>query len=125
MSEQYEPELGQMLFGQPCGDKKVSWELECAIDALAHAFSAIHKKDSPFSNTGARYAWPSFRVHAYSWNDDEHQQFNFMCKDVRVSWYKHSKRGLSCNICPNGDELRQMLTQCMRDMLMEEPREDY
>lgn len=47
--------------------------------------------DSPFDNTGASYANPTFTVRAYSWEEDDDQP-NFECGPVRVYWYKHEGR---------------------------------
>ena len=77
MADEYQPELGQMLWGQPPQELSPTIEVEAFIDALAAAFYVANPKlDSQFNNTGSRYKWPSFTVHAYSWSDEE-QPFNF------------------------------------------------
>lgn len=121
MADAYEPELGQMLWGQPTQSLSVPTEVECAMDALQNAFDTLHPKlDSPFSNTGAAYRWSCFEVHAYSWLDDE-QPFNFKWRDFIVSWYKCNGRGMSRNRKMTAAELREMLSECMSAMIAEEP----
>lgn len=125
MTDGYQPELGQMLYGQPSQELKCNWQIESFISALQMAFNLAYPKlDNPFDNAGARYKWPSFTVHAYSWGDEE-QPFNFKCGSFEVSWYKYAGRGTSCNMQPTDEQLQAMLRVCMSDMLNVEPVEDY
>lgn len=116
MSE-YEPELGQAFFGQ-------SWQrIECppnvqrVLDSLQSAWSVLMGTPNPFSNTGERFDGKSFRAHAYSWDDDEHQEFNFAWRDVRVSWYKYLGRGTSINRRMSNAEVAEMFRECMSELL--------
>ncbi|MCW1431363.1 hypothetical protein [Novosphingobium sp. JCM 18896] len=121
MSDNYEPELGQMLFGQPGQSLSVPTELEAAMDALQNVFGALHPKlYNPWGNSGARYRWSCFEAHAYDWGDDE-QPFNFKWRDFIVSWYKYNGRGMSRNRKMSAAELAEMLRECMTAMLTEQP----
>lgn len=52
--------------------------------------------ESPFDNTGAAYENDTFSVMAYYWGDDDEliDKPNFKYKDIEISWYKHSNRGM-------------------------------
>ena len=67
---------------------------------LKHVMYNINQEeyDSPFENTGNSFECPIFKVDAYNWNDDAHQEYNFIyfinkadlqIDDVEVSWYKY------------------------------------
>lgn len=119
-AEEYEPELGQAIFGQPFKKYAVSnlWEAALARlrDRLDMAMWNLHQEEyeSPFNNTGAEFTDLSeFQVYAYSWADDTDQPFNFKWGDVEVSWYKHSSRGLSANGKLTPDLASKMLDQCL------------
>lgn len=118
--EDYEPEIGQMLFGNGWQPHKVQYEVEQVMDALQGAFSVLYPKlDNPFSNSGARYRWSCFEVHSYDWGDDE-QPFNFKWRDFSVSWYKYNGRGMSQNRKIMPFDLRTLFQQCMGAMLNEQ-----
>lgn len=91
----YEPELGQMIFGQPWKANEAPWEMELAMSTLGMLIGKRHGAN-PASNSGARFRSNVFLMDAYSWSDDE-QPYNFKMGDIEVSWYKHSERGATCN----------------------------
>lgn len=119
---QYEPELGQMLFGQPGAALSVPVEVESAMLCLHYAFDTLYPgKGNPFSNTGARLKWSCFEVHAYDWCDEREQEFNFKWRDFIVCWYKYNGRGMSRNRKIKPAELREMLAECLKAMVDEQP----
>lgn len=115
----YEPELGQMCFGQP------SKELECptyviaALEFLAENFFYNKKisENNPFRNTGRKWCNSVFEVNAYEWNEDIIQTFNFKYKDIEVSWYKYLGRGMSINREVSEKECWEMLKECVESIL--------
>lgn len=115
----YQPELGQMCFGQPWKQYEGSDLLEAALQFISYRLETvmwnIHQKEyaSPFSNTGERFDCDTFSAHAYSWNDEEEQPWNFKWKDVEISWYKHCGRGLSVNQELKPDRISEMLVDCL------------
>lgn len=123
----YEPELGQMVFGQPCQELKCpEWLLSYLIrieEALCRVRGNIDGGlfyYSPFDNTGNAFANEVFAVQAYSWDEDEEQEWNFKWRDLRVSWYKHLRRGTSINRIPSHEEAVEMLTECLESLEREE-----
>ena len=79
--------------------------LEAALDKieeiLCMAYWNKYQEEmmSPFDNTGNKYANDTFKVRAYRWDydeeeDEEFDHCNFVYKDLKVCWYKHSNRGL-------------------------------
>jgi len=91
--------------------------MRSALDALQSAWHATRGNENPFSNTGARFDGEKFKAHAYSWNDDEDQEFNFAWRDVRVSWYKYLGRGMTINRDVTDEEVAEMLRECIEELL--------
>lgn len=114
----FQPELGQMVFGQPHKEFEGSELLEAALHHIETELERVmwntHQEEysSPFSNTGNRFECETFKVHSYSWSDDE-QPWNFIWKDVQVSWYKWCGRGLSVNQELKPDRIAEMLDDCL------------
>jgi hypothetical protein len=119
MSE-YEPELGQLAFGQPHQQFAVPAIMEAVLEHIeaecARVYWNVNQKQmpSPFGNSGpdGNLKTDVFEVQAYSWSDDE-QPFNFAWRDLRISWYKYLGRGMSANmeITPN------MASECLEECL--------
>ena len=102
--ESYVPELGQMAFGQPWQEIKASGELVNALWLLAEdiresgvlsdieyttyspGLGRMLRQPVPMENSGARYECEAFKAHAYSWDDEEEQEWNFAWRDLRVYW---------------------------------------
>lgn len=101
---EFEPELGQMLFGQPFRQFGVPEIMEAALTAISNEMERVFwnmrqkEYDSPFSNTGASFRCPTFTAVAYSWNDDG-QPYNFKHQKsgLTISWYKWHGRGASAD----------------------------
>ena len=119
MSE-YEPELGQAIFGQPSQQYKTPPMLLAALSTidneLCGAMWNLHQEryESPFWNTGNRFKCDTFEVEAYSWNDEYEQPYNFKWKDIEISWYKHMGRGMSVNKKLTNDRIAEMLGDCLK-----------
>jgi hypothetical protein len=111
------PELGQLCFGQPWQNLKCPENVVTALQSLALVWDCTNCGDAPFGNSGVRYDGKVFSAHAYSWNEDEKQQFNFKWRDVRVSWYKYLGRNTTINRLMTDDELRQMLKECLMEII--------
>ena len=71
--------------------------------------------DSPFENTGNHFENDTFKVKAYSWNG-ERNEWNFMYKDVIISWYKYLGRGTCINHPISRDEAINMFNDCMSSL---------
>ncbi|KKK64693.1 hypothetical protein LCGC14_2981660, partial [marine sediment metagenome] len=120
----YEPELGQMIFGQPYKEHKASNLMIAALraigDELGRVMWNIHQEiyASPFDNTGNAFKEiQTFQVEAYSWNEEYEQPWNFKWKDIEVSWYKYYGRGTSVNREVSPLEIAQMLDACLSVLL--------
>lgn len=116
----YEPELGQHVFGQPYKTYQASNLLIAALEAIGEelhrVMGNIHQEDfsSPFSNTGDSFKEiEEFQVDAYSWNEEYEQPWNFKWKDIEVSWYKYLGRGTSVNRDISASEISTMLDACI------------
>ena len=74
--------------------------------------------NSPFDNTGEKYANETFLVQAYNWNEDEDLP-NFKYRGLSVYWYKHSNRGVEAYLWPEEftvDFLADMIKDCFDAM---------
>jgi len=116
---EYEPELGQMCFGQPSQELECPTYVEAALEYLAESF--FYNKDisveNPFRNTGWQWSNKVFEVNAYNWDEDKIQPFNFKYKDIEVSWYKYLGRGMSINREVTEIECWKMLKDCVESIL--------
>lgn len=114
----FEPELGQMIFGQPHKEHEASNLVDAALcrirDELRRVMWNIHQReyDSPFANSGNGFKCETFEVQAYSWGDDE-QPFNFKWRGVEISWYKYLGRGMSANQELPAALVSDMLDDCL------------
>lgn len=108
---QYEPELGQALFGQPHQNYAADELCEACmavVGALLEAKLNLH----PMENSGDKFDCDVFSAHAYSWGDDE-QPWNFKWRNFRVSWYKYLGRGMTMNMPLSADMAAEMLAECI------------
>ncbi len=122
----YDPELGQMAFGQPWKRFEASELLIAALEYLREEIARVywnnvqHKILDPFGNTGGSYETKVFRVEAYSWDEDERQPFNFKCGPIKISWYKYLGRGTSVNKELSPAEINEMLEKCLKSVRKDE-----
>jgi hypothetical protein len=120
--KQYEPELGQAVFGQPtqhldCPEYITALLRELADELHRVVWNKTQKEyPSPFENTGNKFKCKTFKVEAYSWNEDIKQQYNFKWRDVEVSWYKYLGRGMSINKDLTPKEAVEMFDDCIASL---------
>lgn len=120
---QYQPELGQLVFGQPTQQFAVPDIMTAVLEKLATEYERvgwnIHQKDieNPFYNMGPTYNLKTdvFEVCAYSWGE-EGQPFNFAWRDLRVSWYKWCGRGASSNVEITPEMAATCLEECLASL---------
>jgi hypothetical protein len=135
--ENYEPELGQSLFGQPYKELGVNGNVENALRTIRGLMESKSKTGyTPFDNSGERFNNGVFECNAYDWSECncegswdngwteesctcgwEPQLYNFKWRDFEVSWYKYLGRGMSMNREIGGEELSSMLSECMKSLL--------
>ncbi len=116
--KQYNPELGQYLFGQTPQAYEPSDFLESALTLISHAWSEATGEgwNSPFGNYGSKWKCDTFEVEAYSWNEEYDQPYNFKWRDIEISWYKYLGRGMSVNREVSFEEVTQMVKECLDDL---------
>ena len=105
MAKKAEVDLGNMLFNN--GNQNQYYEcprwvialLKDIDDALQTSYWNKNQKrmESPFQNTGNSYEGKCFEVHAYNWDDETPQPFNFKCGKIEISWYKYLGRDTTVN----------------------------
>lgn len=107
----FEPELGQMAFGQPWKSNELPYSWEYALQLLGLMIDDCHGAN-PGSNSGAEFECPAFSMYAYDWGDDD-QPYNFKWREAEASWYKWLGRGSSCNDALLDASLEEMLMECI------------
>jgi hypothetical protein len=123
MENKYIPELGQEAFGQPYLQFGCSALCLAALESISVEWDRvmwnIHQEElpNPFGNTGASWTCDYFEVHAYDWNEDNEQPFNFKWKNIEISWYKYLGRGMSCNRDVSLHEISEMLDNCLEALI--------
>lgn len=116
MMARFEPELGQLAFGQPSHRYSDPEWLESLLRLIEYALYDIGVDPSPFGNTGERFENDTFTVEAYSWDDEYEQPSNFKWRDVEISWYKWMGRGMSVNQELSLVRGREMLADCLKSL---------
>ena len=118
----YEPELGQAIFGQPTKQYKCPEYIESLLRGISDELERVmwnkNQKDyeTPFSNTGNKFKNKIFEVQAYSWDDEAEQPFNFKWQDVEISWYKYLGRGMSINREITPEKATEMFYDCIKSV---------
>lgn len=111
----FNPELGQALFGQPTQSLECPADLEEVIQSIGIMLDVVADL-RPCSNNGDRYDGTTFSMHAYSWDDEEEQEFNFKWRDFKASWYKYIGRSMTVNRLLKREEVVEMLKECTAEI---------
>lgn len=74
--------------------------------------------DSPFDNNGNIKGFSNdiFEVHAFDWNEDHDQRFNFRYKNIKISWYKYLGRDVTINCQINEKDAIDMYNDCIESL---------
>ena len=99
-----------------------NWAIRAALDKISTEMRRLywnkyHKEwDTPFYNTGESYSNDVFSVASYNW--DSNQKPNFVYKDIKVWWYKHSNRGtyIEAGHKITEEDLNQMIIDCVESI---------
>ena len=81
-----------------------------AIAILGDAIQLKHGIN-PCHNSAESYANSKFRMAAYDWS--KQREWNFVWRDVVVSWYKYNGRCMSCNMALTTQDAIDMLLECL------------
>lgn len=128
--KKYKPKLGQAIFGQESKEYAVEEILEASLLMISKEWDRvmwnINQKeiDNPFSNSNAKWECDTFKIEAYSWNDEYEQLYNFKYKNIEVSWYKYFGRGMSVNKEVACNEVQKMLVDCLNALREYEQKHD-
>jgi len=118
----FQPELGQMIFGQPHKEHAVPEIMEAVLIFLRYRLGTVlwnlnqKEMDDPFGNSGADFSNETFQVQAYSWNENIDQPWNFKWGDVEVSWYKYLGRGMIANVEISPNLASECLKSCLASL---------
>jgi len=119
MTEYFEPEMGQAIFGQPYQELGCPEYIIALLQYLEYEMElceCFDDGDSPFRNTGNRYANEVFQVEAYCWDEEVQQPWNFKYQNIEISWYKWLGRGTSINRKITPEEAIEMFEVCLRSI---------
>jgi hypothetical protein len=127
----YQPELGQLVYGQPFLQYEMPQHVEDMLRVLGDTIAELEftgVDNSPCNNSGERFTCDLFEMHAYSWSDDG-QEYNFLYKgnnqpleiergdQFKASWYKYLGRGSTVNCDINTVEMYYIFSDCMEYLL--------
>lgn len=128
--KEFEPEMGHYCFGQPWHSHEIPNLLYAALhvieEEMVRIMENITQKEyhSPFENYAEHFVCPTFEAHAYSWDEDENQEYNFRWRDVKISWYKYFGRDMSVNKELSNDEIAILLDDCLDALAKYEKEND-
>lgn len=127
--EEFEPEIGQAIFGQPTQEFECPQILDAALMAIRDELQRVlwnlrHTGTDPFANRSDSFKCETFCVCSYSWGDDP-QPWNFKhyASGIEVSWYKYFGRGMSVNKAVMPDDAASLLGDCLAALLKVEKGE--
>jgi hypothetical protein len=99
----YMPEMGQMIFGQPCGAYALPDWVESMfhgiIDEWDRVYWNVNQKQANHRADNADLGAVHFRYYVFDYEDDPQDHgpnFWLSGKDQTIRWYKGPWRGLSC-----------------------------
>jgi hypothetical protein len=99
---EYQPELGQVCYGTPWGRYEVPEFVTALVLYIKDEIRRVYwnnqqeewnERDDP----GIRH----IEWHGYWWGDEKAPEAgrpNLSAFDVKIYWYKHPGRGMSCNV---------------------------
>ena len=125
--KEYEPELGQAIFGQPwksveCPEYMVALLEGIRIRIGLAGGNEYQGEFDPFDDWDDAEIFNrdhkdmGFEVWPYSWNDDIEQKYNFKFKNIEISWYKHLGRGMSMNREITKEEAIDLFDGCAKNL---------
>lgn len=117
----FQPELGQMLWGQPVQQYEVPPIFDAALEGIRAELGRVmwnlrqRSGGDPFGNEGASFRCERFIAVGYSWNDERAQPWNFkhLPTGIEVSWYKYAGRGMSANRALTPQDASDVLIDCL------------
>jgi len=123
MSKQYEPEIGQAVFGAPWREFECPDFVRSGLEYLDNEIRRVEGNNgreysSPLANSGASFQTPIFEMRAYYWGDEEEESCkpNFECGDFEISWYKYFGRGTTMNQDVDANGFAKILDRCLKSM---------
>lgn len=122
----YVPELGQAMFGNPWSGMACPEFVEAGLRHLKHEIKRVeYNNGRQTEDDGGTedYDTPVFSIRSYWWGDCECAENepckcragepNFKCGDFEVRWYKYLGRGMSMNRSIDANEFFALLDKCM------------
>ena len=124
----YEPELGQAIFGCPTSQYQCPEFIEAGLNYLAEEIERVEwnntqkEYEAPTANNGEEYKTDVFEMRAYEWGEDETQQQlpNFKCGNFEVRWYKYCGRGMSMNRKIDANKFFKLVDKCLKSVRKKE-----
>ncbi len=125
---QYEPEIGQMLFGRPTSEYEVPDFAEACFNharrELGRHWNNVYASEPNEQGEYAEFAERGFyppdhqpfgvTYRAYNWDEDAPDEPNFAWDGLEIRWYKYPGRGMSCNVDWTPQQWADWLNKFMR-----------
>ena len=98
----YEPELGQMFFGQPSQAFELPEFAQALFFGLWGELGIMYWNHHQAEMNDRGYDpvdfVPGLEIRGYNWNEDNDTRPNFSFNGVEIHWYKYPGRGMSVNV---------------------------
>ena len=140
--QQYEPELGQAIFGNEPQEYDLGESRQYVshkLYELSEILAEIDPSEQRHGFLGGEFGYGQefkndvFEMHPYWWGDCTCGQEeapngclsecktrlpNFRCGDISVSWYKYIGRGMSTNIKQSKKDWRKVFDKCFSSIII-------
>ncbi len=114
----YEPELGQLVFGNPTGEHGTEEFTDALIEALFSEIERVYWNNN--QEQWERYEDPKLKgveFRPYDWSENEETtklpNLKFSHSPQEIRWYKHAGRGQSCTLLWNEKGWREWFDGAM------------
>ena len=114
-----EPELGQIVFGNPTGEYGTDDYVDALIDALLNEIERVYWNENQEEwNRADDPKMKGVDFRPYCWNEESEEaekpnlKFDFSPQEIR--WYKYPRRGQNCTIEWDEKEWREWFDEGMK-----------
>ena len=97
----FQPELGQMAFGNPTGEHACPHWVDALVKELLSEIGRVFWNENQREWNGfedPKITGIEFRPYYWGEDEDEAAKSNFKHGDIEVRWYKHPGRSTSLNV---------------------------
>lgn len=85
---------------------------------LEHEFERVYwnQNQEDFDRYTPYEEFAGCKWRAYNWSDEECEDPNFECLEVKIWWYKYPGRGMMCNVEYDGNQWEDWLGRALEEI---------